>query len=231
QMRSRVTVCKRLNLKCDRRTPCGSYLKRDSTARCIYSAAAAEKVDVQSLRNRLMNVEGTLEQLTTGSPAQFKAPFGVQPGSGGCARIRNPLRGDERAPARPRAPRDGRGRQLRRHQPRGRREHMARRARGARHRPAHACCRPYHKHEPSSKRRAPAHSGLGCAPGPDRGVLRARGIAAAGDAGAACAAPLALSAATAPERAGRHDAAAPVLQRAPLCAARRGDVCVGRECR
>ncbi|EMD31709.1 hypothetical protein CERSUDRAFT_69197 [Gelatoporia subvermispora B] len=75
--------CKRLKLNCDRRTPCGSCLKRDSTARCIYSAAAAEKVDVQSLRNRLMNVEGTLEQLTTGSPAQFKAPFGVQPESAG----------------------------------------------------------------------------------------------------------------------------------------------------
>lgn len=38
--------CKRLKLKCDRRTPCGSCTKRDTVARCIYSPAAAEKVCV-----------------------------------------------------------------------------------------------------------------------------------------------------------------------------------------
>ncbi|KAN0094502.1 hypothetical protein V8E55_002789, partial [Tylopilus felleus] len=50
QIRSRVTVvcaeCKRLKLKCDRRTPCGSCTKRDTVARCVYSPAAAEKVFV-----------------------------------------------------------------------------------------------------------------------------------------------------------------------------------------
>lgn len=38
--------CKRLKLKCDRRTPCGSCTKRDTVPRCIYSQAAAEKVYV-----------------------------------------------------------------------------------------------------------------------------------------------------------------------------------------
>ncbi|KAL4076759.1 hypothetical protein V8B97DRAFT_1496443 [Scleroderma yunnanense] len=70
QLRSRVTVvcaeCKRLKLKCDRRTPCGSCTKRDTVARCIYSAAAAEKVDLHSLHNRLSQVESQL--------AQFSAP-------------------------------------------------------------------------------------------------------------------------------------------------------------
>ena len=36
--------CKRLKLKCDRRTPCSSCLKRDTVQRCVYSQAAAEKV-------------------------------------------------------------------------------------------------------------------------------------------------------------------------------------------
>ena len=68
QIRSRVTVvcaevrpcpvqlspltpfqCKRLKLKCDRRTPCGSCTKRDTVARCVYSPAAAEKVSVPLL--------------------------------------------------------------------------------------------------------------------------------------------------------------------------------------
>ncbi|KAH9925109.1 uncharacterized protein B0H18DRAFT_877456, partial [Fomitopsis serialis] len=40
--------CKRLKLKCDRRTPCSSCLKRDTVQRCVYSQAAAEKIDVQS---------------------------------------------------------------------------------------------------------------------------------------------------------------------------------------
>ncbi|KAI0080388.1 hypothetical protein K474DRAFT_1589782, partial [Panus rudis PR-1116 ss-1] len=61
-IRSRITVCKRLKLKCDRRTPCSSCLKRDTVQRCVYSQAAAEKIDVQSLHNRLLAVEGTLAQ-------------------------------------------------------------------------------------------------------------------------------------------------------------------------
>ncbi|KAG6336657.1 hypothetical protein ID866_2438 [Astraeus odoratus] len=69
QIRSRVTVvcaeCKRLKLKCDRRTPCGSCTKRDTVARCVYSAAAAEKVDLHSLNNRLSLVESQIAQFTT----------------------------------------------------------------------------------------------------------------------------------------------------------------------
>ncbi|EJD06601.1 uncharacterized protein FOMMEDRAFT_17107 [Fomitiporia mediterranea MF3/22] len=69
--RQRVTVvcaeCKRLKLKCDRRTPCGSCTKRDTIPRCIYSQAAAEKVDVQSLNIRLQAVEGKLNGI--GLPA------------------------------------------------------------------------------------------------------------------------------------------------------------------
>ncbi|KAJ3731515.1 hypothetical protein DFJ43DRAFT_999124, partial [Lentinula guzmanii] len=66
QIRSRITVCKRLKLKCDRRNPCGSCQKRDTVSRCIYSPAAAEKVDLHSLNNRLIQVEATLAQLTSG---------------------------------------------------------------------------------------------------------------------------------------------------------------------
>ncbi|KAJ7628643.1 hypothetical protein FB45DRAFT_748603, partial [Roridomyces roridus] len=66
QVRSRITVvcaeCKRLKLKCDRRTPCASCVKRDTVVRCIYSPAAAEKVDLHSLNNRLIQVEGLLAQ-------------------------------------------------------------------------------------------------------------------------------------------------------------------------
>ncbi|KAF8916669.1 hypothetical protein BDZ89DRAFT_934934, partial [Hymenopellis radicata] len=72
QVRSRITVCKRLKLKCDRRNPCGSCVKRDTTARCIYSPAAAEKVDLHSLNNRLIQVETLLAQLTSG---QFTSSF------------------------------------------------------------------------------------------------------------------------------------------------------------
>lgn len=61
------TQCKRLKLKCDRRSPCSSCTKRDTVARCIYSPAAAEKVDLHSLNNRLMQVEATLAQLTAGT--------------------------------------------------------------------------------------------------------------------------------------------------------------------
>ncbi|EKM56677.1 uncharacterized protein PHACADRAFT_172347, partial [Phanerochaete carnosa HHB-10118-sp] len=56
--------CKRLKLKCDRRTPCGSCMKRDTMTRCVYSQAAAEKIDVQSLHNRLLAVEGQVATLT-----------------------------------------------------------------------------------------------------------------------------------------------------------------------
>ncbi|KAK0498745.1 hypothetical protein EDD18DRAFT_1153577 [Armillaria luteobubalina] len=76
QVRSRITVvcaeCKRLKLKCDRRNPCGSCTKRDTVARCIYSPAAAEKVDLHSLNNRLIQVESLLAQLTSG---QFHSSF------------------------------------------------------------------------------------------------------------------------------------------------------------
>ncbi|KIJ06525.1 hypothetical protein PAXINDRAFT_103325, partial [Paxillus involutus ATCC 200175] len=68
QIRSRVTVvcaeCKRLKLKCDRRTPCSSCTKRDTVARCVYSPAAAEKIDLHSLNNRLIQVESQLAQFT-----------------------------------------------------------------------------------------------------------------------------------------------------------------------
>ncbi|KAF8804356.1 hypothetical protein BYT27DRAFT_7243763 [Phlegmacium glaucopus] len=70
QIRSRITVvcaeCKRLKLKCDRRAPCGSCTKRGTVERCIYSPAAAEKVDLHSLNNRLMQVEATLALVTSG---------------------------------------------------------------------------------------------------------------------------------------------------------------------
>ncbi len=59
--------CKRLKLKCDRRSPCSSCTKRDTVARCIYSSAAAEKVDLHSLNNRLVQVEAALAQLTAGT--------------------------------------------------------------------------------------------------------------------------------------------------------------------
>lgn len=79
---SNPTQCKRLKLKCDRRTPCGSCTKRDTVARCVYSPAAAEKVsvpllslsshtsslpptsDLHSLNNRLIQVESQLAQFT-----------------------------------------------------------------------------------------------------------------------------------------------------------------------
>ncbi|KAH9947847.1 fungal-specific transcription factor domain-containing protein [Amylocystis lapponica] len=89
-IRSRITVvcaeCKRLKLKCDRRTPCSSCLKRDTVQRCVYSQAAAEKIDVQSLHNRILVLESTLAQISSASPSTplsaalggmppFKAPF------------------------------------------------------------------------------------------------------------------------------------------------------------
>ncbi|KAH9974335.1 hypothetical protein BGW80DRAFT_1170619, partial [Lactifluus volemus] len=65
-IRSRITVCKRLKLRCDRRTPCGSCVKRDTVQRCQYTAAAAEKIDVQSLHNRLQIVESQIAQIFAG---------------------------------------------------------------------------------------------------------------------------------------------------------------------
>ncbi|KAI0772944.1 hypothetical protein BD413DRAFT_443613, partial [Trametes elegans] len=59
--------CKRLKLKCDRRTPCSSCLKRDTVTRCVYSQAAAEKVDVQTLHNRIIAIEGILQELQASS--------------------------------------------------------------------------------------------------------------------------------------------------------------------
>ncbi|KAF7292814.1 Fungal specific transcription [Mycena indigotica] len=77
QVRSRITVvcaeCKRLKLKCDRRTPCGSCVKRDTVARCVYSPAAAEKVDLHSLNNRLIQVEQLLAQGNNVIPTQQAA--------------------------------------------------------------------------------------------------------------------------------------------------------------
>ncbi|KAF8273547.1 hypothetical protein EI94DRAFT_1155357 [Lactarius quietus] len=58
--------CKRLKLRCDRRNPCGSCVKRDTVQRCQYTAAAAEKIDVQSLHNRLQIVESQLAQIFAG---------------------------------------------------------------------------------------------------------------------------------------------------------------------
>ncbi|KAI0088272.1 hypothetical protein BDY19DRAFT_950037 [Irpex rosettiformis] len=103
-MRSRVTVvcaeCKRLKLKCDRRTPCSSCLKRDTVQRCIYTQAAAEKIDIQSLHNRLLVVEGHLAQLTSGSPTTlaslppFKTSYPLstppQPYTGASSQTGNP---------------------------------------------------------------------------------------------------------------------------------------------
>ncbi|KAK7042302.1 hypothetical protein R3P38DRAFT_312559 [Favolaschia claudopus] len=91
QVRSRITVvcaeCKRLKLKCDRRTPCGSCVKRDTTVRCIYSPAAAEKVDLHSLNNRLIHIEQWMQQLgaegppllsTNNPPLPLSAPVQTQ---------------------------------------------------------------------------------------------------------------------------------------------------------
>ncbi|KAF8639217.1 hypothetical protein AX17_001702 [Amanita inopinata Kibby_2008] len=80
QIRSRITVvcaeCKRLKLKCDRRNPCGSCTKRDTVARCIYSPAAAEKVDLHSLNNRLIQVESALALITSGqTPPVFQSSY------------------------------------------------------------------------------------------------------------------------------------------------------------
>ena len=68
--------CKRLKLKCDRRTPCGSCTKRGTVSRCIYSPAAAEKVDLHSLNNRLIQVEAILAMVTAGqTPPPFQSSY------------------------------------------------------------------------------------------------------------------------------------------------------------
>ncbi|KAL5531085.1 hypothetical protein ACEPAG_3961 [Sanghuangporus baumii] len=79
-MRSRVTVvcaeCKKQKLKCDRRIPCESCVKRNTVARCVYTPAAIEKVDMTSINNRLRVVEGSLNALgvpTQGHPQSFAA--------------------------------------------------------------------------------------------------------------------------------------------------------------
>ncbi|KAG9121189.1 hypothetical protein FRC07_002961 [Ceratobasidium sp. 392] len=76
-IRSRITVvcaeCKRLKLKCDRRAPCSSCVKRETTVRCVYSAAAAEKIDVQSLHNRVSALEESWRQWTNTQPGQTPA--------------------------------------------------------------------------------------------------------------------------------------------------------------
>ncbi|KAG8883276.1 hypothetical protein FRB98_003184 [Tulasnella sp. 332] len=58
-VRARVTVvcqeCKRLKLKCDRRTPCGSCVKRSTINKCEYSQAASDKVDLQSVHNQQLS--------------------------------------------------------------------------------------------------------------------------------------------------------------------------------
>ncbi|KAI0649844.1 hypothetical protein C8Q79DRAFT_900829, partial [Trametes meyenii] len=66
---TRALQCKRLKLKCDRRTPCSSCLKRDTVQRCVYSQAAAEKVDVQTLHNRVLEIERILAQMQSASPS------------------------------------------------------------------------------------------------------------------------------------------------------------------
>ncbi|KAH7106830.1 hypothetical protein BKA62DRAFT_765406 [Auriculariales sp. MPI-PUGE-AT-0066] len=91
QIRSRITVvcaeCKRLKLKCDRRVPCGSCVKRDTVNRCTYSAAAAEKIDVQSLHNRVLLLESQVQTLAGGSlsistqPTLDRAPVIITGGS------------------------------------------------------------------------------------------------------------------------------------------------------
>ncbi|EJD37952.1 hypothetical protein AURDEDRAFT_187875 [Auricularia subglabra TFB-10046 SS5] len=64
-IRSRVTVvcteCKRLKLKCDRRVPCGSCVKRSTAPKCQYSVEARDKIDVQTLHNRILVIENTLQ--------------------------------------------------------------------------------------------------------------------------------------------------------------------------
>ncbi|KAG5652215.1 hypothetical protein H0H81_005796 [Sphagnurus paluster] len=58
------------------RTPCGSCTKRDTVSRCIYSPAAAEKVDLHSLNNRLIQVEAAIAMFTAGKmPPPFQSSY------------------------------------------------------------------------------------------------------------------------------------------------------------
>ncbi|KAH6910712.1 hypothetical protein BKA70DRAFT_1560609 [Coprinopsis sp. MPI-PUGE-AT-0042] len=75
QIRSRITVvckeCKRLKLKCDRKMPCGSCVKRSTVHNCEYSQQATEKVDLQSLNNRIMDLELALLRVSQGLPPNY----------------------------------------------------------------------------------------------------------------------------------------------------------------
>lgn len=77
--RTRPTVvcaeCKRQKTKCDRKTPCQGCVKRGSEDRCVYSAAGAEKVDVHSLNNRVMDLEVQQGLASRGIPAIFVPSF------------------------------------------------------------------------------------------------------------------------------------------------------------
>ncbi|KAF5313429.1 hypothetical protein D9611_008488 [Ephemerocybe angulata] len=74
--RTRPTVlcaeCKRLKTKCDRKTPCHSCLGRQSEDKCVYSPAVysysyspsvLERVDIQSLMDRMAAVEAAVDEL------------------------------------------------------------------------------------------------------------------------------------------------------------------------
>ncbi|TDL27988.1 hypothetical protein BD410DRAFT_781925 [Rickenella mellea] len=58
---TRTTVvcheCKRLKLRCDRRVPCGSCVKRKVEVRCLYHPNASDKVDITSVHNRVLDLE------------------------------------------------------------------------------------------------------------------------------------------------------------------------------
>ncbi|KAL1698989.1 hypothetical protein EV121DRAFT_296618 [Schizophyllum commune] len=86
QVRARITVvcaeCKRLKLKCDRKMPCGSCVKREATSKCQYSAAAAEKVDLQSLNNRLVQLE---QFISMSSGGQFSSTYPLAQVTGGAS--------------------------------------------------------------------------------------------------------------------------------------------------
>ncbi|KAI5891383.1 uncharacterized protein SCHCODRAFT_01201831 [Schizophyllum commune H4-8] len=86
QVRARITVvcaeCKRLKLKCDRKMPCGSCVKREATSKCQYSAAAAEKVDLQSLNNRLVQLE---QYIAMSSGGQFSSTYPLAQVTGGAS--------------------------------------------------------------------------------------------------------------------------------------------------
>ncbi|KAH7099249.1 hypothetical protein BKA62DRAFT_318508 [Auriculariales sp. MPI-PUGE-AT-0066] len=63
-IRSRVTVvcteCKRLKLKCDRKAPCSSCIKRNASAQCQYATNTPNPPDVQTLHQRVSKLEVTM---------------------------------------------------------------------------------------------------------------------------------------------------------------------------